>query len=165
MKQALDGLRCQGGHEHVPCAGSETARSAFYPEQICNAIHDGLDAHESAHAMPATGTHVKPFGAWVPGSMSVPGECLLSAGSCIGAVGDCIGADSVTTCAETQNPLTLGSAAVTVFESEAGTRNPLTLSSAAVTVCEPGGNHPSVDVLDKARKQTKRGLCPSYVPR
>ena len=74
MKQALDGLRCQGSHEHVPCAGSETARSA-YPEQLCNAIHDGLDAHESAHAMPATGTHAKPFEALVPGCMSVPGEC------------------------------------------------------------------------------------------
>ena len=28
----------------------ETARSAFYPEQLCQAIHDGLDAHESALA-------------------------------------------------------------------------------------------------------------------
>ena len=73
MKQALDGLRCQGGHGHVPCAGSETARSAFYPEQLCNAIHDGLDAHGSAHAMPATRTHVKPLQALVPGCMNDPG--------------------------------------------------------------------------------------------
>ena len=34
MNRALDGLLCQGGHEHVPCSGGETARSAFYPEQL-----------------------------------------------------------------------------------------------------------------------------------
>ena len=28
----------------------ETARSAFYPEHLCRAIHDGLDAHEFASA-------------------------------------------------------------------------------------------------------------------
>ena len=50
MRQALDGLRCQGGHRHTPCSGNETARSAFYPAHLCNAIHDGLDAHESASA-------------------------------------------------------------------------------------------------------------------
>ena len=50
MRKALDGLRCQGGHTHVPCSGDETARSAFYPEHLCRAIHDGLDAHESASA-------------------------------------------------------------------------------------------------------------------
>ena len=40
-----------------------------------------------------------------------------------------------------QNPLTLSSAAVTVFELGPGTRtqNPLTLNSAAVMVFEPGG--------------------------
>ena len=41
MRQALDGLRCQGGHMHIPCSGNETARSAFYPAHLCNAIHDG----------------------------------------------------------------------------------------------------------------------------
>ena len=92
MMQALDGLRCQGGHEHVPCAGSETARSAFYPEQLCNAIHDGLDAHEEAKEEPDPGTHVKPFEALVPGCMSVPGGSLRAAGSCIGAAGSSIGA-------------------------------------------------------------------------
>ena len=51
MRVALQGLRCQGGHTHVPCAGAETARSAFHPEQLCNAIHDGLDAHEADIAM------------------------------------------------------------------------------------------------------------------
>ena len=50
MRQALGGLRCQGGHAHVPCSGNDTARSAFYPEHLCSAIHDGLDAHESASA-------------------------------------------------------------------------------------------------------------------
>ena len=50
MRKALDGLRCQGGHTHVPCSGDETARSAFYLEHLCNAIHDGLDARESASA-------------------------------------------------------------------------------------------------------------------
>ena len=74
MEQALDGLRCQGGHEHVPCSGGETARSAFYPEQLCHAIHDGLDAHEKAYGLAATGTHVKPFQALVPGSMEVPDD-------------------------------------------------------------------------------------------
>ena len=100
-RQALDGLRCQGGHKHIPCPGNETARSAFYPAQLCNAIHDGLDAHESASA------------------------------------GKCVGDGCVATCPGNQNPLTLGSAAVKVFEPEASNRNPLALSSAAVTVCEP----------------------------
>ena len=50
MRRALDGLKCQGGYMHVPCSGDEAARSAFYPEHLCNAIHDGLDAHESASA-------------------------------------------------------------------------------------------------------------------
>ena len=50
MRQALDGLRCQGGHKHTPCSGNETARSAFYPAHLCNTIHDGLDAHESTSA-------------------------------------------------------------------------------------------------------------------
>ena len=49
-RKALDGLRCQRGHTHVSCTGNETARSAFYPAHLCNAIHDGLDAHESASA-------------------------------------------------------------------------------------------------------------------
>ena len=130
MKQALDDLRCQGGHEHVPCVGNETARSAFYPEQLCNAIHDGLDAHGSAHAMLATGTHVKPLQALAPGCTPVPGEGSRSAGNCIGD-------KCIATCPLNQNPLTLGSAAVNAFDPEAGNRNPLTLSSAAVMVCEP----------------------------
>ena len=92
MMQALDGLRCQGGHEHVPCAGSETSRSAFYPEQLCNAIHDGLDAHEEAQEEPNPGTRVRPFEALVPGRMSVSGGSLRAAGSCIGAAGSSIGA-------------------------------------------------------------------------
>ena len=173
MKQALDGLRCQGGHVHVPCAGDETARSAFYPEQLCNAIHDGLDAHKSAHAMPATETHVKPLQALVPGCMSVPGEGSRSAGSCIGD-------GCVATCPGNQNPLTLGSAAAKVFEPEARNRNPLTLSSAAVTVCEPeasnrnpltlssaaatvcelAGNQFSVDVTDKPKIKDKEASVP-----
>ena len=82
MKRALDGLRCQGGHEHVPCSGGETARSAYYPEKLCHAIHDGLDAHDSAHAMAATGTHVKPFQALVPGCMIVPGESTPAIETC-----------------------------------------------------------------------------------
>ena len=59
MKQTLDGLVCVvGGPEHVLCAGSEAVRSAFYPEQLCNAIHNDLDVHESAFAMLAAGTRV-----------------------------------------------------------------------------------------------------------
>ena len=50
LQNALQGLRCEGGHKHAPCAGAETARSAFYPEELCNAIHDGLDAHENGCA-------------------------------------------------------------------------------------------------------------------
>ena len=139
MKQALDGLRCRGGHEHVPCAGNETARSAFYSEQLCNAIHDGLDAHEPAHAMPANEPHVKPLQAMVPGCMSVPGEGSRSASTCIGD-------ECVATCPGNQNLLTLGSAAAKVFEPEAKNRNPLTLSSAAVAVCEPeASNRKPVD--------------------
>ena len=48
MRKALDDLRCQGGHTHVPCSGDEKARFAFYPEHLCNAIHDGLGAHKFA---------------------------------------------------------------------------------------------------------------------
>ena len=50
VRKALDGLRYQGRHTHVPCSGDETERSALYPEHLCHAIHDGLDAHESASA-------------------------------------------------------------------------------------------------------------------
>ena len=35
MRRALAGLRCEGGHSHVPCAGGETSRTAYYPEQRC----------------------------------------------------------------------------------------------------------------------------------
>ena len=101
MRHVLDGLRCQGGHRHTPCSGNETTRSAFYPAHLCNAMHDGLDAHELA------------------------------------STGKCVSDGCVASCPGNQNPLTLGSATVKVFEPEAGNRNPLTLSSAAVTVCEP----------------------------
>ena len=47
MQRALDGLRCDGTHAHVPCAGNETSRTAFYPEGLCEAIHNGLDAHDA----------------------------------------------------------------------------------------------------------------------
>ena len=73
MAEALSGLRCRGDHGHVPCAGRETARSAYYPEMLCDAIHDGLDAHELAQEEPCPGTRVKPFEALVPGCTSVPG--------------------------------------------------------------------------------------------
>ena len=80
MKQALDGLRCLGRHERDPGAGSETARSAFYPEQLCNAIHDGLHAHGSAHAMPATGTHVNNLKRWCQvACLSPVSACALQA--------------------------------------------------------------------------------------
>ena len=42
----LQDFRCHGGHRHVPCSGADTARSAFYPEQLCEAVHKGLDEHE-----------------------------------------------------------------------------------------------------------------------
>ena len=44
-ESACDGLICQGGDMHVQCSGDETARSAFYLENLCN---DGLGAHEFA---------------------------------------------------------------------------------------------------------------------
>ena len=40
----------RGGHTDVPCPGDKTARSAYYPEHLCRAIHDKLDAHESVSA-------------------------------------------------------------------------------------------------------------------
>ena len=42
----LQDFRCHGGHRHVPCSGVDTARSAFYPEQLCEEVHKGLDEHE-----------------------------------------------------------------------------------------------------------------------
>ena len=42
----LQDFRCHGGHRHVPCSGADTARSAFYPEELCEAVHKGLDEHE-----------------------------------------------------------------------------------------------------------------------
>ena len=121
MRQALDGLRCQGGHRHTPCSGNETVRSAFYPAHLRNAIHDSVDAHESASA----------------------GKCISD-----GCVATCPGNQNPLTLgsaavkvfepeAGNRDPLTLSSAAVTACEPEVGIRNPLTLSSATVTVCEP----------------------------
>ena len=160
MMQALDGLRCPGGHAHVPCAGRETARSAFYPEQLCNAIHDGLDAHESAHAAAALETHVKPLQALVPGSMSFSGEhkpaaetrvkpfealvpgCTSDSGTHVKPLqalvpgsmsipGECL--PSAGSC--------IGADSAGVVDTCTGNQNPLTFSSAAVTVFDPESGH------------------------
>ena len=140
MKQALGGLRCQRGHGHVPCAGSETARSAFYPEQLCNAIHDGLGAHASAHAVPATGTHVtlKHLRRWCQVACLSSESACVSAGSCIGAAGNSIGADSVTTCAGNRPSV---SPRTTRFEPDSGIQ-------------------PSVDVLGKLENKHKEASVP-----
>ena len=103
-RQALDGLRCQGGHRHAPRSGNETAQSAFYPAHLCNAIHDGLDVHESASA----------------------GKCVSD-----GCVATCPGNQNPLTLgsaavkgfepeAGNRNQLTLNSAAVTACEPEVG---------------------------------------------
>ena len=53
LANSLGGLRCDKTHEHASCAGRETARTAFYPVDLCRAIHRGLDHHEAAHAAAA----------------------------------------------------------------------------------------------------------------
>ena len=46
LAEELTGYRCQGGHRHASCSGADTARTAFYPAELCEAIHRGLDAHD-----------------------------------------------------------------------------------------------------------------------
>ena len=60
LQHALSGLRCDKTHDHVPCAGNETSRTAFYPEELCKAIHKGLDAHDASaqHARHNMTTHI-----------------------------------------------------------------------------------------------------------
>ena len=120
MRQALGGLRCQGGHTHTPCSGNETARSSFYPAHLCDAIHDGLDAHESASAdkCVSDGCVATLLGNQNPSPLS----------SAAGKVSDSdVGI---------HNPMTLSSAAVTVCEPTVSNHNPSTLSLAAVKVCD-----------------------------
>jgi len=53
MASALEGLRCRKDHEHRRCSGGKlTASTAFYPEQLCEAIHEGLDRHERDREKP-----------------------------------------------------------------------------------------------------------------
>merc|ERR1711966_275942 len=61
-RKALDGLRCQGGHTHVPCSGDETARSAFYPEHLCPATLEGniVDPSLEGSAVASEGNIVDP---------------------------------------------------------------------------------------------------------
>ena len=67
--------------------------------------------------MRATGTHVKPLQALVPGCMSVFGDCLRSASSHIGVVVSSIGGDGVTTCAGHSLPV---SSRTKEFEPDSG---------------------------------------------
>ena len=46
LAEQLKDLRCDKTHEHGKTAGPETAKTAFYPRTLCEAIHRGLDAHE-----------------------------------------------------------------------------------------------------------------------
>ena len=47
MASALEGLRCSRDHEHRQCKGGTlTSSTAYYPEKLCEAIHEGLDRHE-----------------------------------------------------------------------------------------------------------------------
>ena len=63
LVEQLQGFRCQGGHQHAPCSGPDTARSAFYPEELCRAVHKGLDEHErNAKGYQATDVDVRPAG-------------------------------------------------------------------------------------------------------
>eukprot|EP00972_Heterocapsa_arctica_P046501 6862816-Heterocapsa_arctica.AAC.1 len=37
LAHVLQDRRCSRDHEHVKCAGGETAKSAFYPDALCRA--------------------------------------------------------------------------------------------------------------------------------
>ena len=42
LAKELRGLKCDKKHRHDPCIGRETAKTAFYPAELCAAIHRGL---------------------------------------------------------------------------------------------------------------------------
>ena len=44
--EELKDFRCDKSHEHGKTAGDETARTAYYPRALCEALHRGLDAHD-----------------------------------------------------------------------------------------------------------------------
>ena len=61
---ALQGYRCDRGHRHARCQGKLTEKTAYYPDELCRAVHRGLDAHEDLQratmALPAR--HLEPDG-------------------------------------------------------------------------------------------------------
>ena len=46
LVEELKNFCCGKNHEHGKIAGVETAKTAYYPRALCEAIHSGLDAHE-----------------------------------------------------------------------------------------------------------------------
>ena len=46
LVEQLKDFRCDNIHERGKTAGSETAKTAYYPRALCEAICRGLDAHE-----------------------------------------------------------------------------------------------------------------------
>ena len=111
LVEELKNFRCDKNHEHGKIAGDETAKTAYYPRVLCGAIHRGLDAHE--------------FHRQAGGILAATAEASI------------------------RNPLILIRlrSRFTNLMQVIGTRWPLTLSSAAVTVYDlAGGNQTSVDV-------------------
>ena len=103
LVEELRNFRCDKNHEHGKIAGDETAKTAYYPRALCEAIHRGLDAHElhrQARDIPAATAEA-----------SIRNQLTLSS-----AAVTVYGPD-----ASNRNLLTLNSAAVTVYDLAGGT--------------------------------------------
>ena len=71
VADSLKGYRCDGSHAHAQCEGADTARTAYYPQELCEALHRGLDAHEHAASNAAVATSTtKPRGGTFPGQIN-----------------------------------------------------------------------------------------------
>ena len=44
--------RCDRSHKHVPCAGKETEKSAYYLEQMCRIIHRSFQEFHAHEVVP-----------------------------------------------------------------------------------------------------------------
>ena len=51
LAAALD-RRCDGSHRHVEVVGGETAATAFYPELMAKAVHQGIRSWAQGRARP-----------------------------------------------------------------------------------------------------------------
>ena len=61
LAEQLSSFCCRGGHHHAFCSGA--TRSAFYPADLCKAMHRGLDANEERHRHGAALAQAMPSGA------------------------------------------------------------------------------------------------------